>query len=74
MEHVGQDCIIGLPIVAQLVKNPTSIHKDTNLIPGLAQGGKDPMLPRAAAYVIDEARILLHNNKILPLRILTLGE
>jgi len=27
----------GVPIVAQQVKNPTSIHEDTGSIPGLAQ-------------------------------------
>ena len=29
--------ILGAPIVAQQVKNPTSIHEDVGLIPGLAQ-------------------------------------
>jgi len=33
--------------VAQLVKNPISIHEDTDLIPGLAQWVKDPVLPQA---------------------------
>lgn len=54
--------------------NLTGVCGDAGPVLGLAQGDKDPMLPRAAAYVIDEARILLHNNKILPVRILTLGE
>ena len=31
-----------VPIVAQWVTNPTSIHKDAGLIPGLTQGVKDP--------------------------------
>ena len=31
----------GIPIVAQWVKNPTSIHEDVGLIPGLAQRIKD---------------------------------
>ena len=29
--------LIGVPVVAQWVKNPTSIHEDVGLIPGLAQ-------------------------------------
>ena len=34
----------GVPIVAQWVKNPTSIHEDASLLPGLVQGVKDPVL------------------------------
>ena len=34
--------IVGVSVVAQRVKNPTSIHEDENLIPGLAQWVKDP--------------------------------
>ena len=37
----------GVPFVAQQVKNPTSIHEDSGLIPGLARGLKDPALPQA---------------------------
>ena len=31
----------GVPVVAQLLTNPTSIREDTGLIPGLAQWVKD---------------------------------
>ena len=34
----------GVPVVAQQVKNPTSIYEDAGLIPGLAQWTKDPVL------------------------------
>ena len=32
--------------MAQQVKNPTSIHEDASLIPGLTQWFKDPALPQ----------------------------
>ena len=35
----------GVPIVAQGVKNPTSIHEDMGSIPDLVQWSKDPVLP-----------------------------
>ena len=35
----------GVPIVAQQVKNPTSIYEDVGSIPGLAQRVKDLVLP-----------------------------
>ena len=40
---------IGVPTVAQGVKNPTHLHEDSGLIPGLTRGVKDPALPQAAA-------------------------
>ena len=37
----------GVPIVAQGLMNPTSIHEESGLIPDLAQWVKDLVLPRA---------------------------
>ena len=33
--------ILGVPLMAQRVKNPTSIHEDAGLIPGLLQWVRD---------------------------------
>ena len=38
---------LGVPILAQWVKDLTSIHEDVGLIPGLAQWVKDLVLPQA---------------------------
>ena len=37
----------GVPFVTQWVRNTTSIHKDADFIPGLAQGVKDLALLQA---------------------------
>ena len=38
---------LGVPLVAQQVKNPTSIRENVGSIPGLAQCIKDLALPQA---------------------------
>ena len=47
----------GVPIVAQRVMNPTNIHDDVDLTPGLAQLIKGRTLPQAATQVADAAWI-----------------
>ena len=44
-DFTNKSCSLGVPIVAQRVKNPTNIHEDSGLILGLAQWVKDPVLP-----------------------------
>ena len=47
----------GVPVVAQQVKNPTSIHEDMGSIPVLTQWVKDSPLPQVAVEVTDAAWI-----------------
>ena len=42
-----------VPVVAQWVKNLTSIHEGVDLIPGLTQWVDDLALPQAAVQVAD---------------------
>ena len=38
-------CTLGVPVVAQQLTNPTTIHEDKALIPGPAQWVKNLVLP-----------------------------
>ena len=37
--------VLGVPVVAQGLTNPTNIEEDADLIPSLTQWVKDPVLP-----------------------------
>ena len=46
----------GVPVVAQWVKNSTSIYEDVGLIPGFAQWIKNLTLPQSVVQVADSIR------------------
>ena len=46
-ERMIKKPLLGVPIVAQWLTNPTSIHEDMSSIPGLFHWVKDPALPWA---------------------------
>ena len=44
--------LIGVPAVAQPVKNSTGIHENVVWIPGIDHWVKDPVLPQALAEAV----------------------
>ena len=46
--HLSIKKNLGAPVVAQQVKNPTSIPEDVGLVPGLAQWVMDLVSPQAS--------------------------
>ena len=52
-----ENVYLGVPVMAQWIKNPTDSHEDVGSIPGLAQWVKDLVLLRAVVWVSDVAWI-----------------
>ena len=46
---------LGFPVVAQQIKNPTSVREEEGSVSGLTQWIKDLSLPKAVAWVADVA-------------------
>ena len=64
---------IGVPTVAQQVKNPTSIHEDADLTTSLAQWVKNMALPQAAAKVTHASWLWLWLRQSATVPILSLA-
>ena len=56
-KYLKRDSHIGVPIVAQWVKNPPGIREDVGLVPRLVQGNKDLAMLQAASYGEDTSQI-----------------
>ena len=51
--HYDSKCLPGVPIVAQWLANPTSIHKGAGLIPDFTQWVRDLTLLSVVVWVTD---------------------
>ena len=47
MKYVRENGLEGVPVMAQGLRTPTSIHEEVDSIPGLTQWVRDPVLPGA---------------------------